>query len=403
MKIESLILDGKIYRVIDGTLVEVGAPVVVPPVDPLPTAKGYTAKAGKLYDAAGKEVQLRGISHFGFNGGNLQPEFLWSMNWKSQIAQMKSLGFNAIRCPFVPNTLYALKHGYVDPRLNPGLDGVTPMQFLDLWMAEANSQGMYILLDFHSVSKMSQYFHWFVTNPNDYKAGAWAETYDRAAYPEEKWLRDLVFVASRYKALPYFIGIDIFNEPHDRVKWNTVEPGIALWKPAAEKASAAILAANPNLLIFVQGMTANWDGKEKALPINWGENLQPQGYDSLTIPQDKLVFCPHSYGPDVFVKPSFSAANYPANLAADWETLFGFLHPKFAVIPGEWGGRYGVGGTGAKDKQWQDAFVEWMISKGIRSSFYWCYTPNSGDTGGILDDQLNVREDKMALLRRHWG
>ena len=39
----------------------------------------------------------------------------------------------------------------------------------------------------------------------------------------------------------------------------------------------------------------------------------------------------------------------------------------------------------------------------MRSSFYWCYTPNRGDTGGILDDQLKVRPEKMALLRKLWG
>jgi hypothetical protein len=30
-------------------------------------------------------------------------------------------------------------------------------------------------------------------------------------------------------------------------------------------------------------------------------------------------------------------------------------------------------------------------------------TPNSFDTGGILDDSLNVRQDKMALVKRLWG
>jgi len=376
-------------------------PPVVPPVVP-PAGTGYSVRGGRIYDGT-TEIQLRGISHHGFNAPILQPEFLWSMSWIKQIEQMATLGFNAIRLPFVPDTLYSPTRGYADPRLNPDLAGLTPLQFLDLWMAEADRQGMHVLLDFHSVSMKAQYFHWFVTAPADYGAGGWVETYNQKAYTEAEWLRDLAFVAARYKQLRHFIGIDIFNEPHDRVKWNTVETDIAMWKPAAEKAATAILKANPALLIFVQGITANWDGKEKAVPINWGENLQPQGYGPINIPTDKLVFTPHTYGPDVFVKPTFSAANYPANLAADWETLFGFLHPTFAVVPGEWGGRYGVGGVGLKDKQWQDEFVRWMISKGMHSSFYWCYTPNSGDTGGILNDDLTVRQDKMALLRRLWA
>lgn len=370
------------------------------------TAAGYFTQAGKIFDAGGQEVQVRGISHFGFNGMSLQPQFLYQMGWKEQIAEMKSLGFNAIRLPFVPDTLYNTtpvdQFGFIRPDLNSELIGKTPLQALDLWMAEADRQGMYVLLDFHSVSKKSQYFHWFVTEPGDYGPGGWVETYNQQPYTEANWIRDLVFVANRYKSLPHFIGIDIFNEPHDRVQWSS--GAAALWKPAAEKAAAAILAANPNLLIFVQGITASWDGREKTgIPINWGENLQPQAYDPLNIPSDKLVFAVHTYGPDVSVKPSFSAPNYPANLAVDWETLFGFLSPQFAVVPGEWGGRYGVGGAGVKDKQWQDAFVDYLISKGIRSSFYWCYTPNSGDTGGILADDLTVRQDKMALLQKLWG
>jgi hypothetical protein len=73
------------------------------------------------------------------------------------------------------------------------------------------------------------------------------------------------------------------------------------------------------------------------------------------------------------------------------------------VVVGEWGGRYGVGGVGQADLAWQNAFVDYLKSKGITSSFYWCYTPNSGDTGGILDDNLVVRQDKMQLLQRHWA
>src|SRR5215831_6456250 len=95
-------------------------------------AAGYSAINGKIYDAAGQEVQVRGVSHFGFNSTILQPEFLWAMGWKDQIAQIKSLGFNAIRVPFVPDTLYNTtpvdKLSYIDPGKNPELIGKTPLQ-----------------------------------------------------------------------------------------------------------------------------------------------------------------------------------------------------------------------------------------------------------------------------------
>lgn len=370
-------------------------------------AAGYTAKAGKILDATGQEIQLRGISHFGFNTPILQPQYLWAMGWKQQIAQIKSLGFNAVRVPFVPDTLYNTtpvnQLSYIDAALNPELIGKTPLQALDLWMAEADRQGLYVLLDFHSVSTQRLYPTWFVSNPADFGL-----THNKQAYSKDHWTRDLAFVARRYAGLPHFFAIDLYNEPNGVVRWSAGDKDARdpenFWKSAAESAAAAVLQANPNLMVFVQGINGNFDGRGKSnLAMNWGEDFQPQAYQPLAIPNDKLVLSPHTYGPDVYVKSSFGAANFPANLAADWETLFGQFSSIHPVVVGEWGGKYGQGTGGQADMIWQNAFVDYLISKGIRSSFYWSYTPNSGDTGGILDEALVPRQDKLALLRRHWG
>ncbi len=370
-------------------------------------AIGYYVDKGKIYNPDGQHVPIRGISHFGFNALILQPQYLWAMGWKEQIAQIKSLGFTAVRVPFVPDTLYNTtpvnQLSYVEPNLNSDLIGKTPLQALDMWMAEADRLGLYILLDFHSVSMQRQYPTWFVSNPADFSL-----IYNNQAYTKEDWMRDLDFVAKRYASLSHFFAIDIYNEPNGIVRWSAGDPGVAnpiyFWKPAAESAAAAVLAANPNLLIFVQGINGNFDGKENTnIPMNWGEDFQPQAYQPLNIPSDKLVLTPHTYGPDVYVKSSFSAADFPANLAAHWETLFGQFYPTHPVVIGEWGGKYGQGTGGQQDVIWQNTFVDYLISKGMRDGFYWCYTPNSGDTGGILDDSLQVRQDKMTLLQRLWG
>ena len=169
------------------------------------TAVGYFTQGGNLYDANGQEIQVRGISHFGFNATILQPEFLWAMGWKQQIAQIKSLGFNAIRLPIVPDTLYNAtpvnQLSYIDAALNPELIGKTPLQTLDLWMAEADRQGMYILLDFHSVSKLRQYPTWFVSSPADFGL-----IYNNSAYTEADWLRDLALLAKRYPIFHTFLA-----------------------------------------------------------------------------------------------------------------------------------------------------------------------------------------------------
>jgi len=371
------------------------------------SAAGYYVRNGKIYRSNGQELQIKGISHFGFNSTILQPQYLWQMGWKEQIAQMKSLGFNAIRVPFVPDTLYNKtpvdQLSYVDPNLNPELLGKTPLQVLDLWMAEADRKGMYIMLDFHSVSKIQQYPTWFVSNAVDYHL-----MYNQQAYTEANWIRDLKFVAARYANISHFFAIDLYNEPNAQVRWSTGDPNITnpayYWKRAAESASAAVLQSNPKLLIFVQGVAGNFDGIEDSnIPMNWGEDLQPEAYQPLNIRTDKLVLTPHTYGPDVYMKASFGDRSFPANLPADWDALFGRFYPAHAVVVGEWGGRYGNGPSGEMDVEWQNALVQYLTGKGIRSSFYWCYTPNSGDTGGILNDDLTVRQDKMSLLKKHWA
>ena len=371
------------------------------------SAAGFHAQSGKIYDAAGNRIQVRGISHFGFNADILQPQYLWAMGWKDQIAQIKALGFNAVRVPFVPDTLYVTttvdKLSYVDPNKNADLYGKTPLQVLDLWMAEADRQGLYVMLDFHSVSKVRQYQTWFVSNSADFNL-----IYNNQAYTKDMWIRDLKFVAQRYAGNPHFMAIDVFNEPNGPVRWSTGDPNQTnsayYWKAAVEAAAAGILSVNPNLLIFVQGIAGNFDGVEDSnQPMNWGEDFQPEAYQPLNIAADKLVLTPHTYGPDVYVKSSFGAPNFPANLAANWDTLFGKLYPAHPVIVGEWGGKYGTGTGGQMDVTWQNAFVQYLINKGISDSFFWCYTPNSGDTGGILDDNLQVRTDKMALIRKLWA
>ena len=386
---------------------------------------GYSASQGQVFDANGDAVQLRGINLFGFDSAILIPQYLDVMGWKQQIQQLKTLGFNAVRLPFVPETLYSTKRigidldTFVEPTLNADIIGKTPLEFLDLWMREADRQGLYVVLDFHSVAKGVLYPLWYSLDAGDYAADGAAPTYDGAAYSADDWVRDLVFVAERYAYMSRLVGIDLYNEPNGLARWGDGDAGYvaaADWKLAAERAAQAVIDANPRLLVFVQGIYLNNDGIENSrLGVNYGENLQPQSYRPLAIAADKLVLSPHSYGPDALYstpKPEFAAPDFPANLPAAWETLFGQFQGSaasatpladYTVILGEFGGYYGQGPSGRQDVLWHDALVDYLIGKNMRSAFYWCYTPNSDGTGGILADDLSIREDKMAMLRRLFG
>ncbi|MGD9972828.1 MAG: BACON domain-containing carbohydrate-binding protein, partial [Desulfatirhabdiaceae bacterium] len=72
----------------------------------------------------------------------------------------------------------------------------------------------------------------------------------------------------------------------------------------------------------------------------------------------------------------------------------------FTLAIGEFGGKYGHDGE-EKDKAWQDALVDYFIDKKIYNFFYWSWNPNSGDTGGLLqDDWTTIWQDKYDNLKR---
>jgi endoglucanase len=345
---------------------------------------GYTVIGDKIHNEQGQPIQLRGINWFGFETHEHVVHGLWARNWQSMISQMKALGFNAIRLPFCPATLQSSTVSSVNYALNPDLAGKNSLQVLDLIMEELNAQGFYILLDHH--------------RPD---CNAISELWYTGGYSEAQWTADLVFVAQRYSHLPNFFAIDLKNEPHGQATWGTGNAATD-WNSAAERAGNAILAANPNLVIFVEGVGEN---PTCSSSINhwWGGNIEPFDCAPITLAlPNKVVLSPHVYGPDVFNQPYFNDSNFPANLPAIWEQHFGRFAPANAVVIGEFGGRYGHGGD-PKDKLWQDALVDYLISKNMRDSFYWSWNANSGDTGGILqDDWTNVWTDKVQLLQRLW-
>jgi endoglucanase len=344
----------------------------------------YHVEKGKIYNQKNAVIQIRGVNWFGFETNDHVVHGLWARPWKDMISQMKSLGFNAVRVPVCPATLHGASVSSIDFAKNPDLVGKNSLQILDLVVNEFNKQGFYILLDHH--------------RPD---CNAISELWTVNGYTETNWIDDLVLMATRYKALPRFLGIDLKNEPHGLASWGTGNLNTD-WNKAAERAASAVLAANPNLLIYVEGVGEN-SQCSGSLGHWWGGNLEPLKCTPLAIPAKQLVLSPHVYGPDVYNQPYFNDATFPANLPAIWNAHFGrFKTAGYTISIGEFGGRYGHGGD-AKDKIWQDALVNYLLKKRITNNFYWSWNPNSGDTGGVLqDDWLTPWKDKMDLLLTLW-
>ena len=361
------------------------------------------------------------------------------------MSEISGMGINMIRLPLVPQTLSTN-----DPqgtgnvlKNHPSVRVANSRLALEQIIQAADANNIEVLLDMHSCSNYVGWRKGRLDARPPY-VDATRDNYDFTregyscsatnnpstvttihAYNQTTWLNNLRTLAGLGTQLGVdnIIGIDIFNEPWDYT-W-------AEWKSLAEAAYGAINAVNPNTLVFVQGISAsagNQDGTPTTITQvphgnaasnpNWGENLFEAGTNPLTIPKERLVFSPHTYGPSVFVQRMFmdpaqpqcaglegDAAGdqncniviNPTQLRAGWEEHFGYLKNQgYAIVVGEFGGNLDWPGgqasirdrdrwshipVGVVDGQWQNAFVDYMISKGIEGC-YWSINPESGDTAG---------------------
>jgi endoglucanase len=263
----------------------------------------------------------------------------------------------------------------IDYNKNADLKGLTGPQIMDKIVAYAGKIGLRVLLDRHRPDNGSQSALWYTSQ-----------------YPESVWIADWVSLAKHYAGNATVIGADLHNEPHDPACWSC---GVAAndWHLAAERAGNAILAANPKWLIVVEGVQSYnndyyW----------WGGNLEgAQSAPVVLSAPAQLVYSAHDYPSSVSGQPWFSAPNYPSNLPGVWDAHWGYLI-KDGIAPvllGEFGSRLAT----TSDDQWFSSMISYLKSTGAGWTF-WSWNPNSGDTGGILnDDWTTVNQTKVAALQ----
>jgi endoglucanase len=210
------------------------------------------------------------------------------------------------------------------------------------------------------------------------------------------------------------MGVDLKNEPHDNggsgASWGTGNLARD-WNKAAERAIASLSAVNTRQLFFVEGIGNYQSNCSDSSGFFWGENIMPaRCYPlQLTASQSaRTVLSPHVYGPDVFGMSYFSDPAFPNNMPAIWDAHFaassGTGSATLTRVIGEWGGKYGNNGGNALDVTWQNAFVTYLKNKNICNTFYWSWNPNSGDTGGILqDDWQTPWSNKVTMLNNFYS
>ncbi len=352
--------------------------------------KNFLSVSGnKLYDANGNEVRLTGVNWFGFETSMGYFHGLWSRDMKSMLQQIKDQGFNCIRIPWnnsmLDQTISISSFGTdaytgVSPMNEEESTKTTPIEVLDIAIEWCQENNLKVILDNHS-READGYMNEKLWYTDD--------------ITHEQWIEDWEMMAERYKDYDAVIAMDINNEPHgsggEGSQWGTNDESND-WRLAAQECGNAILAVNPNVIVMVEGVQ-EYDG----VSYWWGGNLQGVAdYPVVLSDSTKLMYSAHDYGPTVSDQDWFSDESFPDNMPDIWETYFNYLNTDgiSPILIGE----FGIRDQDGDDEVWIDKLLEFMGEQGL-SWTYWCWNPNSGDTGGILDDDWSTIVDwKMEKL-----
>lgn len=274
--------------------------------------------------------------------------------------------FNALRIPVAADSVLAmdsLRPTNMHGEFNAELVGKTYGELLEAVVAEAGKRGIAVLLDMHRLRA----------------AGGIEELWHTAQVPERDVAEAWRLLAVRFGRHRNVLGADLVNEPHGQAEWGS--GGLERdWAAAAERLASVIARNAPHWLVFVEGVQArvgNWGG------VVAGALSRPINH---AVP-NKVVYSPHVYGPDVTTRTAGER-----EWRQEWADVR--LRGGMPVVIGEWGGR-----SNGRDAQWQRDIAAFMRANDLCDAFYWCFNPNSGDTGGLLlDDWKTIDAFKASLL-----
>nr|BAF57461.1 putative glycosyl hydrolase family5 [uncultured symbiotic protist of Cryptocercus punctulatus] len=349
----------------------------------------WLSTSGSKITDGGQTVRLTGVNWFGYETSEEVFHGLWAAGLHDLVQGVSQKKFNTFRVPISASVLQDWKAGKPNPKpninlnVNADLEGLNNQQIFDLFLADCKKYKIYVFIDVHGVTDGS------------YMDNLWYTS----AHPAEWIYSALEWFADHYKGDQTIIGIDIKNEPHGRceqaeaAKWSDSKDNNN-WKYFIETAAARILGKNPNLLILVEGIECynnNWGW--------WGGNLIPVNDYPINLGsgQKQLVYSPHEYGPSVNDQSWFkSGFNYDSLYADHWQKMWMFIIEKniAPILIGEWGGHVVEPNT-----TWMKALVQ-LISKYGLSQTFWCLNPDSGDTGGLLEnDWITWDTAKLDIIK----
>lgn len=331
---------------------------LVPAVAQVPSATAASSPASYplhasgrwIENTSGQRVKLASVNWDGFESKEYVAGGLEHQSINSIASWIASNGFNSVRIPW-SNEMYE-KNPVVDSKYltaNPILDGEHALQILDTVINTLGEHGLMVILDNHTTDA-----GWCCSTTDG--NGLWYQpTADLPGFSESQWLADWRGMAARYQNNTFVVGAELRNEirESDGVKpaWGGGQPSD--WLAGAERGGNAVLGANPNLLIFVDGLNYSTDftGVRQAPVV-------------LTSP-GHVVYAPHAYKQDYGGGSSwsnwYSIQGYTTDSPAATEFDPPGSQPQLVVFArgqdgqvyedtwsepnGPWTGWYGIGGN----------------------------------------------------------
>jgi endoglucanase len=296
----------------------------------------------RIIDAAGHAVRLTSVNWYGFDEKEYVAGGLDHQPLAQIVESIRRIGVNSVRLPWANETF---ERNPVAPdyavAANPQFKGKRAIDVMDAVIDALTRAHIMVILDNH-VSRAD----WCCSETDG--NGLWYN----ADYPEAKWLTDWTAIASRYRKNAWVVGADLRNELRSGATWGGADAKLD-WHAAAERGGKAVLSANPNLLIMVEGPNYSTDFT---------------GFDKLPVKlpvEHRLVYSPHAYN------NSYGEKNQR------YEARAGFLARMEPGVP-VWFGEMGTcqkldcGGN----SEWFKLFVREVLGK--NSQLGWSYWPLNG-------------------------
>ena len=292
---------------------------------------GYWHTNGnQILDSNGNPVRIAGLNWYGFETPDEIAHGLWAQDYHTIINDIAALGYNTIRIPFsnqmvetpiVPqNIAFSSNSGPI----NTDLKGLNALQDLQKIVTAAGQAGLKVILDDHRSE----------AGESAEQDGLWYTS----AYSSQNWVNDWATLAKMFAGNPTVIGFDLRNEPHtptgdtyaQGATWGTGDAATDV-RLAYEQAGNAILAVDPNALIFCEGISEYPDTSASGGfdTTWWGGDLQGVAQFPVALSSaGHVVYSAHDYGPNLFQQAWFNSAHHAGQPGRRVGQVLGLhLHP----------------------------------------------------------------------------